>query len=117
QIPTVKAAKESPAISPPPMREVVLMSDGKPSAGVAPSPERLGASSAFFLKAFERRADRVDIRPLYKEDPTPPAVHQSTVGSSTNPPKEDAYGLERKTASRRKSVIFPVREPAINCLY
>src|SRR3984885_11082337 len=104
-------------MSPPPTREVVLMSDGNSAAGeVSPAAGTPVEPSALF-RAFERRADRADVNPLYKEAPTPPAVHQSTVGSSTNPPKEDAYGLERKTASRRKSVTLPVREPATNCLY
>src|SRR5258708_40269233 len=57
------------------------------------------------------------LTPLYSADIKPPALHQSTVGNSTNPPKADAYGLESTTASRRKSAARPVREPSANFWY
>jgi hypothetical protein len=52
---------------------MVLMSGGKQGA---PSRADLAADLVFI--------------PLYNADIKPPAVHQSTVGNSTNPPKEDA---------------------------
>src|SRR4051794_29511052 len=93
-IPTVSAARESPAISPPPMSEVVLI-----SAGTSPSAGLVG----FFV------ANRSN-SPLI----TPPAANQMVVGSSTNPPKEEAYGLGKITASNTKSLTCPDALPLAN---
>ena len=44
----------------------------------------------------------------------PPADHHSSVGISTKPPKDEAYGLERRKASTMKSVTRPARVPVAN---
>src|SRR5947208_958801 len=97
-MPTLNAASESPAIKPPPTSDIVLM-----SAGRSPSETFLPAASFFWPTSKS-------------EDPTPPAVHQRTAGSSTKPPKDEAYGLGSTTASMRKSVVLPPNEVSANVL-
>src|SRR5262252_919408 len=85
--PTLSAAMASPAMSPPPRSEAVLM-----SAGSAPS-----ASSFFFGQADMRLPT------------TPPAANHAEVARLRNRPKEDAYGDGSTTASSRKSIENPTR--------
>src|SRR5712671_5532015 len=99
-MPKHRAAKESPAINPPPTSEVVLM-----SAGNSPS------TGALLLGLIMSRIVS------YNEEITPPPAHQYRVFSSTNPPKDEAYGLGRINASRTKSVARPVLESEEYALY
>src|SRR4029078_9692247 len=77
-------ASASPAINPPPTRDVVLMSVGTPSARDLAGTARPAA-------------------PFHVDEKTPPRPNHSEVVQSTNPPKLDAYGLGRRTASTTKS--------------
>src|SRR6266513_1455848 len=98
QIPRLSADRESPAIIPPPMSEVVLM-----SAGISPSAGFGSRAFRFFCASS-------------KSDPmTPPRPYQKTGSGSKKPPNEDAYGLGMMTESRTKSVARPVRPPLANC--
>src|ERR1700681_3833610 len=83
-IPKPSAASASPAMSPPPTSEVVLMSSG--SAG------------ALFLSLGKL---------LTKLANTPPAANHADVSRLTKPPNDDAYGDGSTTASSRKSVLKP----------
>ncbi len=72
-IPIVSAASESPAISPPPTSDVVLMSDE-----ISPSPVAVS------------RPARLSLIVSQIELTTPPAANHALVISSTNPPNDDA---------------------------
>src|SRR5271165_6189068 len=81
-------------MSPPPTSEAVLMSSGS------------AAASSFFFGLL-----------LAMLATTPPAANHEDVGRLTKPPKDDAYGDGKSTASRRKSVANPVRLALTNRLY
>src|SRR5438093_9193728 len=93
-MPNASAASASPAMSPPPTSEVVLMSGGS------------ATFSCFRLAKL-----------LVRLATTPPAANHVDVGRLTKPPNDDAYGDGSTTASRRKSAANPVRLAAANFLY
>src|SRR4051812_17812162 len=87
-MPSVRKAIASPAIRPPPMSDMVLMS--LPRSGSVPEPP-----------ARRRRAAQ-----FQTEEKMPPAPNQNEVHHSTKPPKLEAYGLGMMIASRMKSAVF-----------
>src|SRR4051812_35210009 len=91
-MPMVRAARESPAINPPPINDIVLM-----SVGISPS---VGCASGVLIRP--RNISN-------SEATTPPAAHQMVGRNPTMPPKEEAYGLGSKSASTVKSVTRPAR--------